>query len=200
MNDIARAYDSETNAVEHMLGSAIPPEDPDRAIIEPWAATVSGPILDVGSGTGRWTGRLAALGYEVAGLEPARRLLRIARDTYPTVPFSHGTIADLHQTEKRWAGILAWYSIIHMDPQELPEALATLRRALEPNGTLLMSFFSGTRLETFAHPVAPAYRWPMAEMVKLLANAGFKVTTPHWNPRAPHAYLIAHPEEPTSMS
>lgn len=44
-------------------------------------------------------------------------------------PRSHGTIADLHQPEKCWAGILAWYSIIQMDREKLLETLAALRRA-----------------------------------------------------------------------
>jgi len=193
MDDNTHAYDAQSDAVERMLGTAVSPEDPDRVIIEPWAASVSGPILDVGSGTGRWTGHLASLGHDVTGLEPAEGLIRNARDTYPGVEFWHGSIAELRQTETRWAGMLAWYSIIHMGPAELPGALAILRAALEPNGTLLMSFFSGFHLESFAHPVTTAYRWPMADMTDLLNDAGFEVTTHHWEPPAPHAYVIACP-------
>lgn len=191
MDEIEKAYGSETNPVEHILGTAVSPGDPDRLVIEPWAATVSGAILDVGSGTGRWTGHLVSRGHEATGLEPVERLIEIARETYPAVQFRQASVADLEQSRTQWAGILAWYSIIHMGPAELPTALATLRTALAPNGTMLMSFFSGRRQEAFAHPVATAYRWPMPAMVKLLSETGFEVTTQHQESHAPHAYLIA---------
>ena len=122
MDEIARAYDSETSPAEDLLGAVVAPEDPDRQIIEPWAAAISGAILDVGSGTGRWTGHLANLGHQVTGLEPADRLIRLARETYPSVQFLQGTISDLEDNPTRWAGILAWYSVIHMGPAELSHA------------------------------------------------------------------------------
>lgn len=191
MDEIEKAYGSETLPVEHILGTQVASDDPDRQIIEPWAATVSGPILDVGSGTGRWAGHLATLGHDITGLEPAERLIRIAQEQHPAAHFRHGSIADLEHTDQRWAGILAWYSIIHMGPAELHDALTTLRTVLEPNGTLLMSFFSGPAQQAFAHPVATAYRWPMPEMVSILDDVGFEVTVQHWDAQAPHAYLIA---------
>lgn len=192
MDETEKAYGSESLPVEHILGTDVSPDDPDRRVIEPWAASVPGPILDVGSGTGRWAGHLGNIGHHVVGLEPAERLVRIARATHPAVEFCHGSIADLENTDVRWAGILAWYSIIHMTPGELPDALSRLRSVLRPNGSVLMSFFSGSRLEAFPHPVTTAYRVPMPTMRSLLTAAGFEVTTEHWNPRAPHAYVIAH--------
>lgn len=193
MNEIEKAYGSESKPVERILGTIVSPDDPDRTIIEPWAQTVPGQILDVGSGTGRWTGHLANLGHDVIGLEPAERLLHIARQSYPAARFCHGEIADLAQPQQRWAGILAWYSVIHMGPDELPAALATLQHVLEPHGTMLLSFFSGPRLEPFAHPVAVAYRWPMSDMVQALNDAGFEVTTQHWQPNVPHAHVVVCP-------
>ncbi|GAA4478598.1 class I SAM-dependent methyltransferase [Enteractinococcus fodinae] len=191
MDEIGNAYDAEATAAERLLGTAVSPDDPDRAIIEPWANTVAGPILDVGSGTGRWTGHLVQRGHDVTGLEPAERLLRIARKSHPAVRFCHGSISDLVLAERRWVGILAWYSVIHMGPDELPTALATLQQALDPNGTMLLSFFSGPHLQAFDHPVAVAYRWPMADMRHALTEAGFEVIDQHGEPSAIHAHMIA---------
>ena len=175
----------------HLLGTVVSESDPDRAVIEPWAATVNGPILDVGSGTGRWSGRLAQLGHDVSGLEPVESLVQLSRRTFPGVRFHRGWIADLAGSEQRWAGILAWYSLIHLDAQQLPAALAILRGVLEDNGTLLMSFFSGPRLMPFEHPVAPAYLWPMDAMRRALVAARFQVTDQHWDPARPHAMISA---------
>lgn len=191
-NTVITAYGSPRVDVESLLGTTISPEDRDRAIIEPWAAAVGGRILDVGSGTGRWTGHLAGLGHAVEGLEPADRLINVARGAHPSVVFHHGAIEDLADTEPLWDGLLAWYSIIHLSPQELSHNLATLRAVLTDRGSLLVSFFSGPRLQPFDHPIATAYRWPMTDMVHVLTQTGFTVNEQHSNPRSPHAYISAN--------
>ena len=194
MENIAEAYGSPSNQVEHILGTTVSPDDPDRLIIEPWAKTVHGSILDVGAGTGRWTGHLTQLGYEVTGLEPAERLVTLARQTHRGAQFRVGSIANLTDSSHRWAGILAWYSIIHMGPKELSAALTVLRDALAHDGTMLVSFFAGPRLELFDHPVAPAYRWPVEDMTRTLDAVGLDVLEQHRNPDTPHAYVIAQPK------
>lgn len=188
---VTAAYSSSSVGVRGLLGTQISPSDPDRAVIEPWAATVDGRILDVGSGTGRWAGHLTDLGYQTEGLEPADPLLGLARERFPSVVFHHGTIADLAGTSARWGGILAWYSTIHLKPEELPEALQILRSVLNEEGLLLMSFFTGPALAAFAHPVATAFLWPMDHMARLVTEAGFEVLEKHASPAAPHAYLRA---------
>lgn len=191
MDEIADAYGSASSEVEHILGTTVSAGDPDRLIIEPWAKTVHGSMLDVGSGTGRWTGHLTSLGYDVTGLEPAERLVTLARQTHPAARFCVGSIVDLTGTTHRWAGILAWYSVIHIHPEEFKDVVLTLRNALINDGTLLLSFFTGSRLEAFDHPVALAYRWPLADMTQILRADGFEILEQHRNPVTPHAYVIA---------
>ncbi len=190
MDEVRDAYDANAEDVLEMLGSEVPTADPDRAVIEPWADTVEGRILDVGSGTGRWAGHLAGLGHDIDGLEPVERLVDLARTAHPAVTFRLGAIDDLAGSDDRWAGILAWYSLIHLGPDDLPEALATLRSVLEDDGTMLMSFFSGSRLEPFDHPVTTAYRWPLPDMARALNRAGFEVISERWDGPAPHAIML----------
>ena len=143
---VADAYGSPEVDIEGILGAEISPDDPDRAVIEPWAAAVDGPILDVGAGTGRWTGHLARLGHTVEGLEPSDRLITIARARHPAVVFHHDSIEDLARCETRWGGILAWYSTIHMSSEELLHALVTLRTRLGDGGSLTRPGVSGDRI------------------------------------------------------
>ena len=194
-DDVANAYESPHFDAEAMLGTVVSDRDPDRDLIEPWAKQVNGPILDIGSGTGRWAGHLATLGHDVVGVEPARKLVDLARRAHPGVEFRHGALHDLRGSEQRWAGLLAWYSLIHMGPDELPEALLILRHVIEEDGSLLMSFFSGPRLESMDHPVATAHRWPVPEMAHVLEQAGFEMTEQHWSPGRPHAHLLARPTQ-----
>lgn len=201
IEEVRAAYGARAKGVVDMLGTEVAPHDPDRVIIESWAETVPGRILDVGSGTGRWSGHLASLGYEIEGLEPVTEFVEAARLAHPSVSFRVGSMADLEgsgpegadleNTAEQWSGILAWYSLIHLGPADLPDALATLREALENDGTLLLSFFSGPRLESFDHPVTRAYRWPMKDITRLLTAAGFDVTSQFWDPPAPHAVIVA---------
>lgn len=189
--DIPSAYVARAEVLAGVLGREVAPDDPDREVIEAWAGGVPGRILDVGSGTGRWAGHLAALGHTVDGIEPSGPFVDMARESFPTVAFRHGAISDLDGTQERWAGLLAWYSLIHMDGQELPVALATLHRVLEAGGQLLLSFFTGPCHGPFAHPAATAYLWPMDGMVTALERAGFRVTGRRTQPGAPHAVVTA---------
>lgn len=190
-DEVKDAYGAHASDVKEMLGTEVTAADPDRAVIEPWAETIEGRILDVGSGTGRWTGHLADLGHDIDGLEPVERFVDIARKAHPALLFRLGAIDDLADSDNRWAGILAWYSLIHLGPDDLPNALAILRSVLEDGGTMLMSFFSGLRLEPFTHPVVTAYRWPLPDMTRALDQAGFEVIDERWDPRAPHAVMVA---------
>lgn len=197
-DEVTQAYGFKAAGLADMLGAVVSPRDPDRDVIESWAETVSGRILDIGAGTGRWSGHLAALGHAVEGLEPVGQFVEIARRTHPAVVFRHASLADLVGSEERWSGILAWYSLIHLSPDELPTALSTLREVLEKDGSLLVSFFSGLRLEEFRHPATTAYRWPMKDMTRAIEQAGFEVTDQQWDPRGPHANITALARAPFS--
>lgn len=190
-SEVLHAYGALASDIVAVLGTDIGHADPDRTIIDSWAASVAGSILDVGSGTGRWSGHLARLGFDVQGLEPVPELLNIARVAHPSVPFRQQAIADLADGDEQWSGILAWYSLIHMTPYELAAALEVLNQALAPGGTLLMSYFSGETLEVFQHPVALAYQWPTHAMAGVGTAAGFKIVTQYADPRRPHAITLA---------
>lgn len=190
-DEVAQAYGANAAALADILGTVVSPQDPDRGVVEPWAQTISGRILDVGAGTGRWSGHLAGLGHTVEGLEPVDEFIEIARRTHPTVVFRHAALADLLSCEEHWSGILAWYSLIHLGPDQLPGALSILRGVLEEGGSLLISFFSGPRLEAFAHPATTAYRWPMNEMARVLEQAGFEIINQQSSSRGSHANITA---------
>jgi ubiquinone/menaquinone biosynthesis C-methylase UbiE len=65
---LARVYDT------------LNPPTPDLDFYERLAGSECKTILDVGSGTGRFACRLAALGHDVVGAEPAEGMLGVARN------------------------------------------------------------------------------------------------------------------------
>lgn len=190
-DDVSGAYGARFAQITDMLGTTVQPMDPDRAVIEPWAKTVGGRILDVGSGTGRWSGHLAGLGYDIEGIDPAEQFVEVARRAHPAVAFRVAAVDDLAGSDERWAGILSWYSLIHLEPDSVRGALRVLRDVLEDEGSILLSFFSGPRIELIDHPVAPAYRWPVAGMSEALSEADFQVLNRHGSDRSQHAAITA---------
>ena len=188
------AYGARAQEYADQLGTIEMMAPPDRRHIETWASAVEGPILDAGCGPGHWTAHLAALGHETLGIDPVPEFIEIARRNHPGVEYRLGSFADLARSEGDCGGILAWYSLIHLDPGEIAGALTLLHDALRPGGSLLLGFFDGPRQETFAHAVSPAQFWPAEEMVLLLEGAGFTVVgieQRHDPGSRPHAAIVA---------
>ena len=71
--------------------------------------------------------------------------------------------------------MLAWYSLIHVPPDELVSVLAEMGRALVRGGQILIGFFDGPPGTPFPHAVSTAYYWSVGAMGQLLAEAGFEV-------------------------
>lgn len=145
----------------------------DRATIETWAREANGPVLDAGCGPGHWTKAIHDLGIEVEGIDAVPEFIASASARFPDVEFQLGDLADLAFETGRLAGILAWYSLIHVEPAEFRAVLAELARCLRPGGTLLLGFFVGDGIERFDHAVAAAYRWPLDDVSRALDGAGF---------------------------
>lgn len=158
-----------------MLGSIEVTAPEDRSAVERWATTVHGSILDAGCGPGHWTAHLADLGHDVAGLDPVDEFIEIAVRARPDVTYQVGGFVDLLDVPDRYGGILAWYSLIHLDPDDVHDVLQTFHSALAAGGRLLTGFFDGVRLEPFDHAVSLAWRWPANRLQELLEDAGFVV-------------------------
>lgn len=169
------AYSARAREYAELLGTIEAMAPADRRRIESWAATVDGPLLDAGCGPGHWTAHLARLGYKVQGMDPVPEFIDLARRAHPEVAYRVGAFADVLQQPGVWGGILAWYSLIHLAPAQLPGVLATFHKALRPAGRLLLGFFEGPVQEPFDHVVATAQFWPTDCMVSLLEDAGFRV-------------------------
>ena len=55
------------------------------------------------------------------------------------IDFQEGDMTALAAVDETWAGITAFYSIIHIPRGDMPKALRELRRVLMPGGLLLLS-------------------------------------------------------------
>lgn len=149
-------------------------DDPDAALIRRHLTGLTGPVLDVGCGPGQWTAHLHSYGVDVTGIDMVPEFIAHAQVAHPGPPFRLASMLDLGADEQSVAGILAWYSLIHLPPTELGKALQEFRRLLVPAGVLVVGFFdSDDAVAVFDHKVVQAYRWPVVALVERLAEAGF---------------------------
>ena len=137
----AAAYGARAAEYVQAVGTMEATAPQDRALVEHWATQTAGPLLDLGCGPGQWTAHLAGRGHDVVGMDPATGFLEIARRVHPAVRFRDGGVEDLDPAEP-WGGILAWYSLIHLDPADVPAALARVHACLVPGGRALIGFFA----------------------------------------------------------
>jgi ubiquinone/menaquinone biosynthesis C-methylase UbiE len=172
---IAGAYDARAGDYVRLAGRVDQMDVRDVDLIARWRDETAGMLLDAGCGPGHWAGFLHDQGREVVGVDISADLLRSARRKYPDVHFERGSFRELPAADASLGGILAWYSLIHTDPADVPAVLAEFARVLAPGGSLLLGYFDGESGEPFAHAVTAAYFWSADSLAELLTDAGFEV-------------------------
>lgn len=102
------------------------------------AVKPGGSVLDVGCNSGRDTRQLLDLGYRVTGLDVSEQALRLCREQCPEARTIKMSLLDLADLKEQFDGIWFSYVLVHIPFKLLPEALATLDRALHPDGSMMI--------------------------------------------------------------
>lgn len=173
------AYDARADEYIAALGTMDAVHPVDRAIVDAWAARLTGPVLDAGCGPGHWTAHLAGSGLDVRGVDLAPRFVEHARAAHRGIRFDVGTIDELEMADGGLGGILSWFSTIHHAPDAVSTPLREFARTIRPGGGLLLGFFVGRVLEPFDHAVTRAWRWPVDDLSERVDAAGFDVVETH---------------------
>jgi SAM-dependent methyltransferase len=150
----------------------------------------------VGCGPGHIGAYLARAGLDVCGVDLSGELVARARRLYPDLTFAQGDMRSLDVEDCSWAGIAAFYAIIHLLREDVPRALAELARVLEPGGWLLLAFHLGeghVYVEEMLGEPVPMYAtlFEADEMRVMLAAAGFDVVESRQRP----PYDFEYPSE-----
>ena len=88
----------------------------DRQLLDRFADAVRevGPACDLGCGPGQVARYLHERGVEVTGIDLSPAMIERARRLVPGVQFHQGDMTALDLAEGAFAGIAAFYSIIHI--------------------------------------------------------------------------------------
>ncbi|MBC7276138.1 class I SAM-dependent methyltransferase [Nocardioides sp.] len=176
MTKIAAAYDSRAAEYIDLFGHIDQLAEQDRDTITTWRDTTTGRLLDAGCGPGLWSQELTTEGVrEVVGLDASAEFITAARERFPAIAFQQADLAAIPLEDRSVGGILAWCSIIHTPPADLPAILSEFARVLSPGGSALIGYFDGEPGEAFDHAVHTAYYWSAKALEDLLAEHGFVV-------------------------
>ena len=143
------------------------------------AHAAGGPVVEVGCGPGHVTAYLAAAGADATGIDLSPGMVAEARRRFPDGRYEVGDLRTLMRpaTAPGWSAVLAWYSLIHLAPAELPDAVEALARPLVPGGWLVLALHAGSDVrhhdEWFDQPVDLDFVFHQEdEIVRLVRAAG----------------------------
>lgn len=177
------SYDSVAAAYVEHLYTELAQKPLDRHLLNRFAEEVRdrGTVGDLGCGPGHVARYLHDQGVRMLGLDLSPEMVRWATDLNPGVAFRVGDIRALDVADASLAGIVAFYSVIHLDPSELGIAFREFRRVLAGTGVLLVSFHVGDHTlhidELWGQPVSLDFRFLLpGAVIAALLSAGFLVT------------------------
>jgi ubiquinone/menaquinone biosynthesis C-methylase UbiE len=181
-DSVRQGYDAVAEAYAVRFNDELDDKPLDRALLASLIEqTETGtPIADVGCGPGHVAAWLADLGANAVGIDLSAGMIDVARKLHPGVEYRVGDLHNLPAADDELGGIVAFYSIIHLAPDELPHAFGEMRRVVRPGGPLLLAFHVGTGVrhldEWWGHDVDIDFRLlETAAVVEALDGAGLVV-------------------------
>lgn len=197
MNDPSRSYDAVAGEYASRIADELAQKPFDREVLDRFAASIrkGGVVADVGCGPGHVARYLVGQGTDVCGVDLSPGMLHVARRLHPGIGFLQCDMRHLPVRNRSWSGIVAFYSLIHLSPGEVPGALREFARVLEAGAPLLLAFHIGDETvhldEWWEKPVSVDFHFFRSEaMCEWLQHAGFRVEAVQ--EREPYAEDVEH--------
>lgn len=185
-SSIERSYDQVAAEYTSRIAGELEHKPFDRSLLDRFVREAGplGPICDLGCGPGHVGRYLYERGASVIGIDLSSGMVEEARRLNSSIRFLQGSMLNLPLDTGSLGGIVAFYSIIHLLPEDLPTAFAEMQRVLKAGGHLLVAFHLGDEVrhldEWWDHPVSidfVFYRMPV--VLRALRSAGFALIEQH---------------------
>jgi SAM-dependent methyltransferase len=180
--DYQASYDAVAGEYVRRIAGELEHKPLDRELLDRFAASVrdSGPVCDMGCGPGHVTRYLHERGLNICGCDLSSKMVEAAARLNSAIAFRQADMTALDVPNKTWAGIVAFYSIIHIPHEEMAQALSELRRALQPGGLLFLAFHIGDdtlHLDDWwdQRVNVDFFFFRVEEMTRYLRDAGFEI-------------------------
>ncbi|UCD37517.1 MAG: class I SAM-dependent methyltransferase [Fidelibacterota bacterium] len=180
--DLKTSYDRLTIEYVRRFYHELDHKPQDRELLDRFAEEVKdlGPVCDLGCGPGHIARYLKDRGVDSFGIDLSPGMVAAARRLNSGIEFYQGDMLALTAEDASWGGIVALYSIIHIDHDKVPRALQEMKRVLKPGGLLLISFHIGDETlhldELWGEQVSLDFIFfTIAGMQDYLQDAGFGI-------------------------
>ena len=145
MSDVQSGYDLVADEYARRISDELRHKTLDCQLLNRFAESVrnSGIACDLGCGPGHMARYLHGRGIQVCGMDLSTGMVERARRLNPGIEFNQGDMRTLPVRDNTWAGIAAFYAIVHLPLPDLDRSLREMMRVLAPGGRLLLSFHIG---------------------------------------------------------
>jgi len=179
-NKVRSNYDALAQAYAREIAGELDHRPLERDLLQRFAKECDGLICDLGCGPGHVAQYANGFNPRVFGVDLSAGLLRQARANNPEIVFLAGNMLELPLASGKMAGIIAFYSIIHFDEEQVLQAFQEMSRALRPGGNLLLGVHVGREVvhadELWGIPVDfDAKFFDLDELGDRLKSLGFKI-------------------------
>jgi SAM-dependent methyltransferase len=181
-HDPRASYDAVADEYAARIADELQHKPFDRMLLDDFAERVRdlGCVADIGCGPGHVARHLHDRGVRVVGVDLSPRMIECARTLHPAIEFQQADMEALPVADASWAGIVAFYSLIHVPRDRVVATLREFRRVLQPRGLLLLAFHLGAEVvhldEWWGHRVSVDFVFFRSDEVERhLTAAGFQI-------------------------
>jgi SAM-dependent methyltransferase len=181
-DDVRSSYDAAARGYADELFDELERKPLDRHLLNRFAESTAGRgrVLDLGCGPGHVTAYLRAREVDAEGVDLSPQMVNTARMRVPAAPFRIGDIRGLEDADGSVAGIVAFYSIVHFVPADLPAVFREMRRVVAGDGLVLVAFHIGEEVvhveELFGAPVNLDFQFHDPDVVAAaMTDAGLPI-------------------------
>jgi len=183
--DTQASYDTVAGSYADQMREALVGKPYLGAALTLFAELVRGaedrPVADVGCGPGHVTAHLRGLGLDAFGIDLSPVMIEVARREHPEVRFEVGSMTELDLADASVAGLLSFWSLVHIPDHALPGVFSQFQRVMRPGAPLLVGFHvgDGSTLKSQGyggHPMKVyVHRRQPDRMAGWLREAGFTI-------------------------
>ncbi len=191
------SYDAVADEYVRRIFDELKDKPLDCQLLERFAAQIRGVglVADIGCGPGHVARYLNERGVHICGLDLSAQMVERAKTLNSGIEFYQKDMNALDVPDGSWAGIVAFYSLIHIPRDQIVETFRELKRVLRPEGILLLSFHIGDEVlhvdEWWSHEVSLDFvLFQSEEMVEYIEAAG--LTVDEVFEREPYAPDVEH--------
>jgi SAM-dependent methyltransferase len=178
--ELPRSYDVVADVYAATFDDELDGKPRDRELLTEFSADVADPVVDLGCGPGQIGAVPLAAGRHVIGLDRSEGMARLAGRR-----LDGALVADMRAlpfADASIGGVVAFYSVIHVERHELAAVLREVARVLRTGGSVLLSAHEGEgRIEVdelLGQPVPfVATLFMLDELVAAAEGADLEVTT-----------------------